>query len=244
MDQEEKSMTLDYFNIILAGFSTLAIYSFLYKENILYRSFEHIFIGVATAWGIVKTLEDFLWPRIYKSMFGYDILYLPDGTQLGEYQSWYLWYIIPALFSLLYYSMYSKKYHHLAQLVISFQLGCAGGFAFKGTFVELMPQIFDSFRPIYFSSELTREAIILSLSNIFFLFTLLSAFMYFFFTFKSSESKTIQRISTTGRLLMMACFGATFGSTMMARMALLVERLDFLSNTWIATLIEAGDKLI
>lgn len=234
----------DIIQIILAGIATLAIYSFLYKENILYRSFEHIFIGVATAWGLVKVCEDFLWPRIYKSMFGYDVLYLPDGTQFGEYQSWYLWYIIPALFSLLYYTMFSKKYHHLAQLVISFQLGCAGGFAFKGTFIELMPQIYDSFRPVYFSLEMSRESFITSASNLFFLLTLFSSFMYFFFTFRSSESKTVQRISTAGRLLMMGCFGATFGSTMMARMALLVERLDFLSHTWIAAVIEAGKTIL
>ncbi len=235
---------IEFIQIALAGIATLAIYSFLYRENIFYRSFEHIFIGIATAWGLVKVCEDFLWPRIYRSMFGYEVLHLPDGTQFGEYQSWYLWYLIPALFSLLYYTMYSSKYRHLAQLVISFQLGCAGGFAFKGIFVELMPQIYDSFRPLYFSRDMSQEALFLSLSNVFFLVTLFSAFMYFFFTFRSSESKTVQKISTLGRLLMMACFGATFGSTMMARMALLVERLDFLSNTWFSTLMEAGEKLL
>jgi hypothetical protein len=243
VDEKEARMT-EFIQIILAGISTLAIYSFLYRENVFYRTFEHVFIGVATAWGLVKVCEDFLWPRIYKSMFGYDVLYLPDGTRLGEYQSWYLWYLIPAAFSLLYYTMYSVKYRHLAQLVISFQLGCAGGFAFKGTFVELMPQIYDSFRPVYFSGNMSGDALLQSLSNAFFLLTLFSAFMYFFFTFRSSESKMVQKISTAGRLLMMACFGATFGSTMMARMALLVERLDFLSNTWFATLMEAGEKFL
>jgi hypothetical protein len=230
--------------IIIAGISTLAIYSFLYRENIFYRTFEHIFIGIATAWGLVKVCEDFLWPRVYKTMFGYDVLYLPDGTPLGEYESGYLLYLIPASFSLLYYTMYSPKYRHLAQLVISFQLGCAGGFAFKGTFVELMPQIYDSFRPVYFTSGMSREAMFLVLSNIFFLVTLLSAFLYFFFTFRSSESRVIKNVSTMGRLLMMACFGATFGSTMMARMALLVERLDFLSNTWVVTILEKGRELL
>jgi hypothetical protein len=35
-------------------------------------------------------------------------------------------------------------------------------------------------------------------------------------------------------LMMMCCFGAFFGSTIMARMALLVERLEFLINEWSA----------
>jgi hypothetical protein len=32
--------------------------------------------------------------------------------------------------------------------------------------------------------------------------------------------------------MLMGCFGAFFGSTIMARMALLVERLDFLIHDW------------
>ncbi|HMO17995.1 MAG TPA: hypothetical protein PKA63_11920 [Oligoflexia bacterium] len=226
------------FEILLAGLATLGIYTFLYKENIIYRVFEHLFIGIATAWGLVAVCKEFLWPRIFKTMLGLDRLYLPDGTPVGEYQSSYLWYILPMLFSLLYYAIYSKKYRHLAQLVISFQLGCAGGLAFKGFFVEVLPLIFDSFRPIVFFVEMDNDLLKASISNLFFLVTFFSAFLYFFFTFKTTESVAAEKISTLGRLLMMACFGAFFGSTMMARMALLVDRLDFLANSWVPVVMK------
>lgn len=66
-----------------------------------------------------------------------------------------------------------------------------------------------------------------------FLATLISVFSYFFFTFRRGASSGILRGSAiSGRWLMMGCFGAFFGATIMARMALLVERLDFLINTW------------
>lgn len=232
------------FEIILAGLATLGIYTFLYKENVIYRVFEHLFIGIATAWGLIAVCKEFLWPRVFKTMLGFDQLYLPDGTPVGEYQSDYLWYLVPTFFSLLYYTMYSKKYRHLAQLVISFQLGCAGGLAFKGFFVEVLPLIFDSFRPVVFFIGMESELMKTSLSNLFFLITFFSAFLYFFFTFKTSESPAVQRVSTLGRLLMMACFGAFFGSTMMARMALLVDRIDFLANSWVPALGFLGGGLL
>ena len=42
---------------------------------------------------------------------------------------------------------------------------------------------------------------------------------------------------------MMVCFGAFFGSTMMARMALLVERLDFLASDWVSAIAKIATHL-
>ena len=40
---------LEWWTIFIGGIATLAIYSFLIKENAFYRFFEHLFIGIATA---------------------------------------------------------------------------------------------------------------------------------------------------------------------------------------------------
>lgn len=230
--------------IVLAGICTLAIYSFLYRENTFYRIFEHLFIGIATAWGFVVAVKEFLWPRFLSSLFGFNEVHLPDGTEIVGYNYQILWYLIPVMFSSLYYLIYSTKYRHLAQLVISFQFGCAGGLAFKGFFVEVLPQIYDCFRSIFIVSQDSAQSLEINWSNTIFIITLFSSFTYFFFTFKISDSKAFNFSKTTGRLLMMICFGAFFGSTMMARMALLVERLDFLANDWIAALSQVGSALI
>lgn len=227
--------------VLIAGICTFAIYSFLYKENSFYRTFEHLFIGIATAWGFVVVIKEFLWPRFLSSLFGYNQLSLPDGTPIVTYNYAILWYLIPVLFSLLYYLIYFPNYRHLAQLVISFQFGCAGGLAFKGFFVEVLPQIYDCFRPILKLEEGTTS---IDWSNLIFIVTLVSAFSYFFFTFKISDNKFFIGTKTVGRMLMMVCFGAFFGSTMMARMALLVERLDFLANDWVASIKEVGGYLL
>jgi hypothetical protein len=229
---------MELLEIILAGFCTLGIYTFLYKENSIYRIFEHAFIGIAAAWGFISISRDFLWSRVFKSMFGYSTMVLPDGTVLEPYHNSQLWYLIPAVFGLLYYTMFFEKYRHLAQLVISFTLGCSGGLAFKGFFVEFLPQLYDCFRPLYVANADSSFDVISSFSNVFFIITFVSAYSYFFFTFKISEGVIVSKINSTGRYLMMGCFGAYFGSTMMARMALLVERLDFLMMKWIPALLK------
>ncbi len=64
--------SLIWFQIFLAGVSTLAIYSFLYRENQFYRFFEHLFIGIATGYIIVATINQFLWPQVLKPLLGAD----------------------------------------------------------------------------------------------------------------------------------------------------------------------------
>lgn len=214
--------------ILLGGICTIAIYSFLYRENAFYRFFEHVYIGIATGWGIIATVRYFIWPNVFKPLFGLDRAVYPDGTMSEPYNQLYLLYLLPIAFGLLYYFILSKRHAWLAELVIGFQLGFAGGLAFQGTFTELLPQVFDSFRPLYIAGSAGK-----SFSNLFFVFTLLCSLAYFFFTFKRSRGGVVQRSANIGRFLMMGCFGAFFGSTIMARMALLVERLDFLIKDWL-----------
>lgn len=232
-------MILDFkwLEIFFAGISTLAIFSFLYKENGVYRFFEHFYIGIATSYGIIETIRSILYPKVLVSLLGSDIVVYPDGSLSSEYNNYNLLWLLPMSFGLLYYSLLTKKHRWLAQLVIGCQLGYAAGLSFKGTFIDLMPQIFDSYRPLYVPNSYLD-----TISNIIFVITLFSTLSYFFFTFKRIDHRTgalsfsaqfLSVCSGLGRWMMMGCFGAFFGSTIMARMALLIERLQFLINTWI-----------
>ena len=218
------------FSTFIAGIATLAIFSFLIKENWFYRFFEHVFIGIASGFGIIVGVKEFLWPKLIMPMLGLDIDIYPDGTLSKEWDWRLLFYLIPILFGLLYYFIYSKRYFWLAKLVIGFSLGMSGGIAFKGFFNEMIPQLSKSFKPlVVFTNGGFNWAS--SISNCIFVFTLLAVMYYFFFSFRV-ESKALGKFAASGRWLMMICFGAFFGSTVMARMALLVERLQFLTSDW------------
>lgn len=213
--------------ILTGGIVTLAIFSFLIKENPVYRFFEHLFIGIATGFGVLFVFKNFLYIEIFAPMLGLDIMTFPDGTPTKEYQSAFLLYLIPMAFGLLYYFIYSKKYNWLAKLVIGFSLGASGGLAFKGFFNQFLPQISGSFKPLVVIMDNGGVDWLASFNNCFFVFTVIAVLYYFLFSNKQ-ESKVAKSFNQSGRVLLMVCFGAFFGSTVMARMALLVERLQFL----------------
>jgi hypothetical protein len=234
------SLDFKWLEIFFAGLSTLAIFSFLYRENSVYRFFEHFYIGIATSYGIIETVRSFLYPKVLAPLLGYDLTVFPDGSLSSQYNTNNLLWLLPMSFGLLYYSLLTKKHRWLAQLVIGCQLGYAAGLTFKGTFIELMPQIFDSYRPLYVPGSFAS-----TISNIIFVTTLFSSLSYFFFTFKRTDlrsgtlsfsARSLSACSGLGRWMMMGCFGAFFGSTIMARMALLIERLQFLINVWIPSI--------
>lgn len=222
----------DLASVIVGGVATLAIFSFLIRENGFYRFFEHLFIGVAAGLGPMLVVRDFLWPNIIEPMLGFSTRHYPDGTPATPYQPLYLLYLVPMAFGCLYYFIYSKRYAWLAKLVIGFTLGASGALAIRGFFSEAIPQVASSFKPLVVFED-GVFSMMGSFNNILFVVTLLLVLNYFLFTF-GREGSAQGRIAPLGRPLLMVCFGAFFGSTVMARLALLVERVQFIVGDWIS----------
>ncbi len=220
------------YTVFVGGLGTLAIFSFLIKENPFYRFFEHLFIGIAAGLGPMLVVRDFLWPNIIEPMLGRTITVYPDGTTSAPYQPLYLLYLVPMLFGCLYYFIYSRRYSWLAKVVIGFTLGASGALAIRGFFGEVIPQITGSFKPLVVMDQ-GSFMLAESLNNILFVVTLLLVLNYFFFTF-GREGSLQGKAAPLGRPLLMVCFGAFFGSTVMARLALLVERVQFIVIDWFA----------
>ena len=220
------------YTVFVGGLGTLAIFSFLIKENPFYRFFEHLFIGIAAGLGPMLVVRDFLWPNIIEPMLGRNITVYPDGTTSTPYQPLYLLYLVPMLFGCLYYFIYSRRYSWLAKVVIGFTLGASGALAIRGFFGEVIPQITGSFKPLVVMDQ-GSFMLAESLNNILFVVTLLLVLNYFFFTF-GREGSLQGKAAPLGRPLLMVCFGAFFGSTVMARLALLVERVQFIVIDWFA----------
>ena len=233
-------MSWETLGVLVGGLCVLGIYSFLWKENAVYRFFEHLYIGVATGYGVVLTISEFLWPKWLKPHL------LDLDRAAWEPYHWVnaLW-VLPALFGLLMYFIFSRKRSWLAQIVIGVGLGSSGGLAFRGFFNEFLPQAIDSFRPLVAMAPGAGGGSLqlgLTLENLLFAVTLLCVMTYFFFSFEHNKPG-IKQASALGRWLMMITFGAFFGSTVMARMALLIDRLQFLTRDWVRgfeTLLRGG----
>lgn len=262
-------LSWEWWTTVVGGVFTLGIFSYLWRENRLYRFCEHLFIGIAAGWAPIYVLKNFLWPKIFAPIFVESAERFPDGSAvvnevLASGTTWWVPYLyIPALaFGSLYYAIFFKRFSWLARLVIGFSLGASAGLTFKGWFVEMVPQITTSMRPLIVlqgkgeggavdTTQLagwwSRIDGITSLNNTIFVMILMSVMAYFFFTFGGrrnnggvgadvrSGARLRGALTSFGRYSMMVCFGAFFGSTIMARMALLVERVQFLvGDFWAA----------
>ena len=192
--------------IWVAAVGTLAIYSILYKENPVYRMAEHIFIGAATGYGVFVT-----WTQILKPQWW-------DKITHGE------WYWIFALVAgSMFYFIYSKKHVWISRIIFGTLLGLIAGAAFKGFAGINIDRIYASFKPLHGAGMTAGEIA----NNAVFIVVLLAVMAYFFFSFEH-RSRLTSAPSKLGRWFLMFAFGAMFGSTVMARMSLLIGRMYFL----------------
>ena len=196
----------------LGVFCTLAIFSILYRENRFYRLFEHIFIGLATGQTIYIVVSETLYPLWWRKM-------VDEGH-------WY--WIFALLAGTMFYFVYSRKHAWISRIIFGAFMGLSAGAAFKIFATVTMPQIKASFRPLY-SHGYSGWTVA---NNLVFFTVLVTAMAYFFFSIDHKRA-AIRRISGTGRWFLMFAFGAMFGSTVGARMSLLIGRIDFLLKDWL-----------
>jgi hypothetical protein len=206
------SMTFPQRLVAFAGaICTLAILTVLYKENAIYRLFEHIFIGLGAGYGVVITWREVLEPEWWTPL---------------KAGGWY--WLIPMFIAMLYYTVYSKKFSWMSRLLVSTLFGIAAGQAFQGFAAQVLPQVSKSFKPLWGTGITPGD----SFNNFIFVATLVCVLVYFFFSFRQ-EKPAVRGVATSGRWLMMIAFGAVFGSTVMGRFSLFIGRAQFLLNDWL-----------
>ena len=66
-----------------AGFLTLAILSFLYKDNPFYKFAEHLFVGVSAAYWMVVAWHTTLMPNLFAKLWPHWQLREPLKNPLG-----------------------------------------------------------------------------------------------------------------------------------------------------------------
>ncbi|MFH1313076.1 MAG: hypothetical protein ABIJ00_07575 [Candidatus Eisenbacteria bacterium] len=198
----------------IAGLLTLAIYSFLYKDNPFYKVAEYIFVGLSAGYWAV-----FLWWN-----YAYPNLFVPLGE--GNY-----WNIIPIVLGFMMFTQLSKRTSWLVRFPLTFVLGVSLGLqviaAVEG---DMVPQLQGTFSPFAKGALFNTYNFWTSIGLIVLLVGVLATITYFFF---SREHKGVLGVtSKIGVYFLMVAFGASFGYTVMARISLLFGRLHFLLTDW------------
>ncbi|GJQ58617.1 MAG: hypothetical protein SCALA701_14180 [Candidatus Scalindua sp.] len=205
--------------IITGAAFTLAMYSFLYKDNPVFKIAENLFVGVAMGYWIVITWFNILKPDVFETLI------VPIFKDTGKAPQFTI--LFPTLLGIFMLLRFSKKLAWLSRWSFAFIVGLGAGIT--------IPNFIHAFilKQLTFDS-LFSTSIPVSINNFLVLLGVVSVLIYFFF---SVEHKgVVGGVSVIGVWFLMIAFGASFGYTVMARMSLLIGRIQFLIRDWLGLL--------
>ncbi len=195
----------------VAAFFTLAIYSFLYGDNPIYKFSEHLFVGLGAAHAAVMG-----WEAVIRQAW-------TPLTTKGE-----LWLLGAIIGGLMLLTRWFRPIAWLSRIPLGFMAGVAGGLSARSAVdTQFWRQIASTV-----SMKLTE------VNNIIYVLIVVTTLTYFLFAFndRSGFGRGIKGIGLIGQYMMMIAFGASLGSTIMARLSLVIARLDFLFRNWLGVL--------
>jgi len=214
--------------VTVGAFLTLFIFSFLYKDNPYYKFAEHLFVGVSAAYwmcmGFWGTMVPNLFGKLYPPMVGGVLPALKDNPAEP-------FMIIPLILGILLLMRLAPNAGWISRWALAFIVGTTAGLNLvrylRSDFIQ---QINNTTFSLYISSAAGFD-FGQTMSNIVIFIGVLCGLIYFFF---SKEHKgAFGAGARVGIIVLMVTFGASFGYTVMARISLLVGRMQFLFGDWL-----------
>ncbi len=190
---------------LIVGFSlTVAIYSYqLYKETILYRIAEHIYLGIAFA--IVGVTA-------YETVIKTTIVPLRNGEII---------YIIPLILGLMMYTLFSKDYRWASRYPVSVLIGTSLGVSMSSL---IIPGILNQVKFVIDPGDITGA--MGWLNFIYIGIGTICSLMYFILTHEHTGN--LKAPTRLGRYVLMIGLGVMFGNTVLFRMSMLTGRFTYL----------------
>ena len=203
---------------------TLCMYTFLYKDNPFFKFAEHLYIGVSLGYTIVRIYYDVMWKTLLNPMV--------------EQGRWYL--VFPAMLGLLILARFVPRVAWVSRIAFAFIVGFGAGVGMPRVISSLiLQQVEGTFRPFL---RLTPEGgwTWVQTNGLVVLVGVVATLFYFFFSIEHRGAVYVA--ARVGIYFLMISFGAAFGYTVMARMSLLIGRLDDLvmyggPDYWYASLV-------
>jgi hypothetical protein len=212
---------VEVLGIWVAAFFTLCIYSFLHRDNPFYRFAEHLFVGLSVGYGIVFSIHQGLIP------FAWDPFW--EAVTKREFMG--LLKLIPIAIGLLFFSRLVPKYSWLIRYPIAILIGIGSGLAIPNVMeASIFRQVHGTLAPF---AQIHAGALgpfeifgaILMLAGV------ICTLTYFFFSIEHRGA--VGGISKVGIVFLMVGFGSAFGNTVMGRVSLFIQRVDFLLHDWL-----------
>ena len=234
---------MDILGAWIAVFLTLAIFSFLYKDNPFYKIAEHLFVGVSAGYWmsfnfwtqIQPNLLGRLWPSKHYSdsslwysiydMFGFvaGTIFPSGGIDKGH--DMHLIYLFPLLLGIMMLVSLYQPLSWMARWGIAYTVGMAAGLRAYGVLnSNVIGQVKNTIIPVigtdlpFFS--LTGDSYF---NNLIILIGTVTGLLYFYFS--KEQTGHFSKVTKVGIYFLMVSFGASFGFAVMGRISLLIGRL-------------------
>jgi len=206
-------LSSDLIWVWIAALLTIMVYSYLLGDNPLYRLAGHVFVGSSVAYAMIVVMHGVLGPLL--------IVPLADGT-IGER----VLAVVPLGLGLLLCTKLKTSWAWLGNFSVAFLMGVGAALAIGGAlFGSILPQV-----------RATVQAVDLSGlgSGLIIIVGTLSTLMYFHFAAGARGGLSgigtgfVRAWARLGRWFIVIAFGAIFANTVMARISLLIGRVQFL----------------
>ena len=199
---------------------TFAILSFLIGDNPVYKFSEHLFVGISAGYGVVIVWKQAVLPLLVFKLLPH---MGPRPDEAAEY-----WVLIPGLLGLMMLARFIPRYDWLSRYPIAFTVGLFSGASIPAAVqTQLLEHARATMQPVLAASSVGWG---LALSSLVVLVGVICTLTYFYFS-KPHEG-ALGVTSKIGIWFLMVAFGAGFGNTVMARISLLIGRVEFLLYEW------------
>lgn len=207
----------------VAALLTFMVLSFLARENPAFRCAEHLFVGVSSGYFFVLAWKDVLRPNLVER--------LADESLPAAERAWLM---VPFLLGLCMVARIVPALEKLSRLASAFIVGFVVG--------TNLPQQFKAkvLGQVSATVQVPETGAIGVLNHAVLVLGVGSVLLFFVFTQPRREGvrRAFAGIGTLGRWFLLVAFGASFGNTVMARIAILIGRVQFLVREWLG--IAAG----
>ncbi|MFM8785694.1 MAG: hypothetical protein ACKOFI_11250 [Phycisphaerales bacterium] len=222
----------------VAALLTLAVLSFLWRDNPAYKLAESIVVGVSAGYVMTVAVWDTLVPKLVGARApGVTKAHLMPALDVSA-PDW--WALVPLALGFLLLCRLAERTSWLGTFPLAFVVGTFSGWKFV-QYVEsdLLAQVATMFDPLWVPGPTAAATVGGTLCAVLVLVGVLTVLAYFFFSLE--HRGPIGGAARVGIWYLMITFGASFGVTVMGRIALLAARCEFLFDRWLWLIDPAGN---
>lgn len=190
----------------LMAFIMLSLFSFLWKENPMFRIAENIYVGASAGFMIVQGFKNVMNMAVYPL------------TKQGK-----LIVLVPLILGILLYTRFNKRFAYLSRYAMAIPIGMGAGVALRALpSAQILSQLRATIVPLT------------SVNNILLVLGVVSTLAFFLFT--TPQNNLTRTTSEIGKYYMLITFGLTFATTVFQHTGIYFGALNLLLGTWLGLL--------